>query len=453
MSKHIHPDVVVGEAVGEVEPRVDGAVLAAVEMLTRWGLVFCLVYVLVSLVFLVFPLYVFASYGFIVAGICVWSVPLFRVRKVLKEYKTEQWSVPLGVEIKHRLVLGTTFFSLTLPLMMSSGVIWVLGMIGVYLLMFGSASVALRWLAREPGQVSCLGCSYSLVGLVLPCECPECGRFLSGVLDTTDRPRVFSAWFGWIGSGMVVLGLAILFGVFFRPGLMYERLPRSVLLGLAVTDDVAFSELIVLPMSEDERSRLIDDLISANNFQGRWSQYSYEHGDWLVQCFVDGSMDDVQVGRLLEPYMAEDVIEFVGPEAVRVGESIRVEIQGERVRMPGNELVPMLYFRGFVIGGDGDGDGEYANGSSKARSLSRLTTRGRETAWQDENDERVQPVYEFLAEEPGVVVVRGQAVLALVRGRTWRMAIDWALPIEEAFGVPVIWYRVIDLEHTIIVEP
>jgi len=207
--------------------------------------------------------------------------------------------------------------------------------------------------------------------------------------------------------------------------------------------------LILLPMDEDERSGLIDDLISANSFQGRWSQYSYEHGDWLVQCFVDGAMDDVQVGRLLEPYMAEDVIEFVGPEVVRVGESIRVEIQGERVRMPGNELVPMLYFRGFVI----DGEGEYAKGSSKARSLSRLTTRGRETAWQDENDEHVQPVYEFLAEEPGVVVVRVHAVLALVRGRTWRTAIDWSLPIEEAFGVPVIWYRVIDLEHTILVGP
>ncbi len=450
MSKFVHPDVVVGEVIAEIEPRVDGDVLAAIEMLTRWGLVFLPVYVLVSMVFLVFPLSVFASYGFILAGVFVWSVPFYRVRKVLKEYKAEQWSVPLGVEIKNRLVLGTTCFSLILPLMMSNGVIWILGIWGGYLLIFGCACVALKWLAREPGQVSCVGCSYSLVGLVLPCECPECGRFLYGVLDTTDRPRVFSAWFGWVGSGMVVLGLAILFGVFFRPGLMYERLPRSVLLELAVTDDAAFSELILLPMSEDEQSRLIDDLISANNFQGRWSQYSYEHGDWLVQCFGDGSMDDAQVARILEPYIEEDVIELVGPDAVRVGESIRVEFQGERVRMPGDEFVPMMYFRGFVI--DEEGDDEWLKGSSKARSLSRLTRRGRDVAWQDANAERVQPVYEFLAEEPGVVVVRARAVLALVRGRTRQTAIDWGRPIDGAFGVPVVWYRVIDLEHRVVVE-
>ncbi|MBL4698596.1 MAG: hypothetical protein JKX70_07170 [Phycisphaerales bacterium] len=446
--KYIHPDIVVGEPVPEVEPKVNQEVLSAVRWLTRWGYWFFGVYLVMSI------LMAFVSIGFVtrivvvVAGLAVWSVPHFVLRKHLTARGKDQWCIPFREELRYTMISTGIALTLMMPVLADNGIAWLIGLFGGVIFFVGINYLVMYFRACEPGQISCKKCSYALVGLTLPCECPECGTMVYGLPETTDRPRVSLPSFRWIGSGLSVVGLAIVLSLLFRPGVIYQQMPRSVLLGLAATDTPAFVELIASPMTNDERTQLIDRIIEANKDNGIWSRYSYEHEDWLEQCYKDGSMNDEQVARMLAPYEMEDMIMIDAPRNGRIGEPIKIQLLGQNIRTPGSAFRPGFFFRGFEIE---DGE-ELHSGSGFARSLYRITKRGHKMD-DTSREGRGRPEHVFTPTQAGHVVIRARIVLAKVRGRTLNTAIDWELPVGEAFGVQPIWYRVIDLEHTIEVQP
>lgn len=437
----------VGELIPEVEPRVNEEVFCAVQWLTRWGYWFFAAYFALSVVMAFVSMNFGYRIGATLLGVIAWSVPFFVFRKPLAVRAKDQWCIPFRAEMRYSFISTVMVLTLTMPMLGDNGMAWLVRLFGGVLILVGLMYLMMFMRAHEPGQISCKKCSYALVGLTLPCECPECGTMVYGLGETTDRPRVSLPSFRWIGLGTGAVGLAIVFAAFLRPGMMYQQMPRSVLLGMAATDTSAFVEVIALPLSDDERAWLIDEIIEANENNGIWSGYSYEHGDWLVQCFGDGSMSDEQVGRILVPYEVEDLIVIDAPTNGRVGEAIEIQLFGQNIRLPGSEFNPVFVFRGFEI----EGDEELHSGSVYSRSLYRITKRGRKLD-DTQREGRGRPEFVFTPTEAGRVVIRARVVLATMRGRTGKTGINWALPIDEAFGVPVIWSRVIDFEHTITVE-
>ncbi len=448
-----YPEYVVGEPVPEVEPRIDGEVLVATRQLTRWAFWFWVVYIGASAVMAFVPMGFGIRIGVTVLGVMVWSVPFWRHRKILKVRGEDQWCIPFWDELRYRLATTVAPLGLTFPLVADDGVSGLVWIVGINVSMFGVAFFVASIRGCAPGQLSCQGCSYCLVGLTIPCDCPECGVRIYSVAEMTDRPRVLVGGLGWLGGGLSVAGLAMVLILFLQPGLVYGQLPRGALLGVAATDKAAFAEAIALPMTQAERSALIDGLIAEDERNGMWSRYSYEQRDWLEQCLGDGSMSRGQLGRILAGYAEEGVIRIDAPGKARVGEEITVRLLGKRVQSP---FRPRYYFRGYRIGDDP----ALYEGSAYPKSFFKVTKGGKKhyagTSGYDS-----EPVYVLTPRESGEVVIRARVVLALIRGAQYNTLIeyntliDWDLPVEDAFevGKEVLWYHVVELEHRIEVDP
>lgn len=457
-SKYIHPDVVVGEPIPEIEPRVDVEVLGSAMKMLRYSYWYLPIFMVCSMSLGLLNGQLWMMISVCAAGLIIWVVPSLKNRDALKRYQQDQSCIPVAVDMRYRLMSLAVALSFSLPLMISFGLSLAVTMIGFYAIMFGLFLISMVFKAREPGQISCRACSYALTGLVLPCQCPECGRVIGELVDTTDRPRVSQPWFGWVGVGLCLMGIVLGCSVWLGGDVMYRRMPRSVLLRLAANDRNAFEEITSMKLDETEQSRLIDSVISMKSTTGIISGSSYEQKEWLLGSYLSEAMNDEQVGRLLEPYLAADLIVLDVPDSARVGEPIEIKLLGQRHRMPGDEMMPMMYFRGYEIQRDGESQGQTDGlhaGSVFARTLYLITPRGREIDWHRDADGNVDgrgsPEFMYLAQEPGVLVVRCRVVVALIRGRTIRTVIDWEKPIAEAFEKVPVWYRVIDLEHRVLV--
>ncbi len=445
--KYVHPDYVIGEPIPEVEPRVNEEVLVAARALTRRRVWFLVVYVVVLIASGFVPMGFGVRLGVAVVGLAVWCGMYWRFRKPMLMREKDQWCIPFRDESRYEMVSVVGTMMLAVSMSVGGEISQLVGWAGIVFFLVGLVWVTNVVRGREPGQMSCKGCSYSLVGLTIPCDCPECGVRIYSVEETTDRPRVSLLGLRWIGVGMMVAGLAIMWTGFFQPGAMYGQMPRSALLGLAATDEKAFVEVIGLPMTQAERSALIDGLIAEDVRNGVWSRYSYEQRDWLRQCLSDGSMSKAQLGRMLDGYADEGVIGIDAPAKGRVGEEMTVRLLGKRV---GSPFRPQYYFRGYRIGDD---PALYA-GSVYPRSFFKVTKGGRKH-YSGTSGYDSEPVYALVPTEPGEVIVRGQVVFTLIRGAQYNTLIDWEKPVEEGFeaGKELLWHHVVELEHRILVEP
>ncbi len=447
VEQQVHPDYVVGEPVPEVELRVNEEVLVATRTLTRRRVWFLAVYVVVLIASGFVPMRFGIRVGMAAVGLIVWCGMYWRFRKPMLVREKDQWCIPFRDALRYDMVSIVGTMMLGLSMSVGSGVSQLLGWAGIMLFLVGLMWVTNVIRGRAPGQTSCQGCSYCLVGLTIPCDCPECGARIYSVAETTDRPRVSLPGFVWIGVGLSATGLAMALAMFLQPGLVYGQLPRSAILGLAGTDEKAFVEVIALPMTQGERSALIDALIDEHERNGLWSPYPYEQRDWLKQCLGDGSMSRGQLRRILAGYAEEGVIRIDAPGKTRVGEEITVRLLGKRVQSP---FRPRYYFRGYRIGDDP----ALYEGSVYPKSFFKVTKGGKKhyagTSGYDS-----EPVYVLTPTEPGEVVIRARVVLALIRGGQYNTLIDWDLPVEDAFevGKEVLWYHVVELEHRIEVDP
>ncbi len=444
--QQVHPDYVVGEPIPEVQPRVDEVVLDATRALTRWRVWFLVVYMVVSIASGFVSMGSGVRLGMVVVGLVVWCGMYWRFRKVMVVREKDQWCIPFRDEFRYNMVSVVGTMMLAVSMSVGGGISQLVGWVGIVFFLVGLVWVTNVIRGCEPGQMSCKACSYSLVGLTIPCDCPECGVRIYSVAETTDRPRVSLAGFGWIGAGLSVAGVAMVLMMFFQPRVVYGQMPRSALLGLAATDEKAFVEAIALPMTQAERSALIDGLIAEDARNGMWSRYSYEQRDWLVQCLNDGSMSEAQLGRILEPFTADGVIRIDAPEKGRVGEPITVRLMARRVR---GLFRVRYYFEGFSIG---DEPGLYA-GRAISGHMFKLTKGGKKIYGGTEMRDR-EPVYVLTPSEPGEVVIRAKVVLVLIRGGGLMTEIDWEKPVDEAFeaGTELLWHHVVELEHRIVID-
>ncbi|MBL4809853.1 MAG: hypothetical protein JKY43_07345 [Phycisphaerales bacterium] len=460
--KYVHPDIVIGEAIPEIELRIDYERLAVVRRLNiwwRWCLVFSLALTAVSVILR--PGFIIGI-GMVAVVLVLWIVPLFgrsiraqrrRMReanRLQKSTSSNFWNIPFrDLTETQIMILGLMVIFLFLN-NVSGGLGSILSIFGIYAFMGGIGIIAYGYHARQPGQISCVKCSYPLVGLTIDCRCPECGIFILSPLDTSDCPRIRSPWFWRIGLTMSILGGVLTYINYANPAAFYAPVPRAVLLKLAPTDREAFERIVSNPMSQEQTDELIEKLVSSDIH--RDSAYmSYWQRQWLSEQFVAGLLSDDQANRVLE--LADDIW-IKAPATGRVGEPITLGLNTNGDFDAGGGMKPRYYFGGFVIGEDPT---PHQRGTN-LRSISLITEQIKDSIrslMPESHLARIEamkpPVYVFIPEQPGVVTIRVRLVLAIlpVAGP---QTIDWENG-DQRFQTQPLWVRTIDLEHTITIEP
>jgi len=303
----------------------------------------------------------------------------------------------------------------------------------------GGALIRMSRVAREPGQICCVDCEYPLVGLTIPCECPECGRMIYDASWTTDRPRVRSGWFVPVGAAMVLFGGLMFYSSFANPGLFYGPMPRSMLMKMASTDREAFERLMLRPLTIEEERSLIDAMVANQTTSSHKS--SFDQGQWITQQIMNGRLSESQLDSI---FMETAEIEIDAPSSGRVGEPIELRLKAEYVRMPSFGSTPGYYFRGFTM----NDDETLQSGGGWPRFRLYIT----KNEFRNEKD---VPRFEWVPDAPGTHVIRARIVLALFPGggRAANIPIDWSQEEDAMFATVSIWSTVIDLERTIVVEP
>ncbi len=457
--KYIHPDIVVGEVVLEVEPRVDEQLLALMKMAIRWSRV-CLVLAIV--LFVVFAVYRPGWGVRIPVGglfLVVWLVPLRRLGKYWKKKKKEpgvevshapmNWSLPIWVNIEYTAY--TFSFGLVLQGFMSAGdgFTSMLSFLGIMMFFGGIGFSMLSRFAREPGQVCCVDCEYPLVGLTIPCGCPECGRMIYDASWTTDHPRVRSGWFVPVGVVGAVLGGLMVYNSFANPGLMYGPMPRALLMQLAPTEKGAFNQLISRPIDQAQTGDLIERLIAGNEGTNGWGSSTYDQQKWLAQFAGTGRISKDQYDRIygrVVDWVRIELVDTPENKILQVGKEAEVRLASSRyINLPTGGVIVRYFFRGFEIGDDAD-DIEPIGRIQGENYLSFL-----DAEVGDRPSYQYVPRASFVPTKPGPLVIRARLVVVMhTVGKV--TTIDWDNP-DSLFKAAPDWWMVIDLEHTIEVLP
>jgi hypothetical protein len=442
----VHPEVVTGEPIPEIEPRVDEELLELMRLANRRGRWFWLILIVLTVFFGYFrtPMWITFSVG--LGFIILWGYSLRRLGKYWRSKKKAglmgaglNWGVPIRVNIEYMMYscsIGLIYFIL---ISSHDGVSGILRNLGVFLLIGGGASVYLDRVARQPGQICCRWCEYPLVGLSLPNPCPECGKELLDGYSTMDRPRVRSRWFLWGGLGSVVFWLFVMYASIYRPGFMYGPVPRGVLLRMASTDRSAFDRLMLTPMTVDEEQRLIDAMV-ANHTTDSYKS-SFAQGQWISQQILGGQLSEAQLESVFHK-TTEIMID--APSSAKVGAPIELRLKADYVQLPSFGVTPGYYFRGFVV----DDESAAQGGDSQPHFRLYLT----QSEYRAKSD---VPKHTWTPLTAGTHTIHARVVLALFPGggKATNVPIDWSKPADSMFGMTPIWSHVVDLEKTIEVEP
>ncbi len=445
--KNIHPDYVAGEPVPRVEPRVDPVKLEYAKGFLLWARWATGLLVVLLIVYGVLGVSIWVrgiTLGVLVIGAVVFAIrPKQRaMKKHSMEHQKDKWALPFRIWLETQFY-GMFFILFAQGLMSpSDGVSGMATYLGILMIVDGAALVILRFRAREPGQICCEECSYELVGLTLPCMCPECGSSLLDVSFTTDRPRVRSAWFFRVGMPMVPIGFAVIgFGIV-RPSVFYGPVPKSVLIPLAVSDRGAFKQLMTKKLDGDEQDRLENGIIDAYRRGGRVPIVG--QGQWISDQAAAGLLDEAQLellfGEIEEIWIDADRV-------AKVGDSVEIRIGIEDKFFLNATMYPGYYFHGFSIGDDS----ALYGGSVFERYWVSLK-------YQDNGRRRNMdsgpPRFVFVPEDSGEVLIRAKVVMvyydAIAKGNA---SFGWGMDGEPVFEPEPSWYRVIDLEHRLNVKP
>lgn len=355
----------------------------------------------------------------------------------LKEGKNDPddpWGVPIRDQIRYWFFYAIVMWSVMAGFrMFSDGIIEGVFSLAWYTLMFGVGLALFGRYARQPGQISCIKCDYPLVGLQLPCPCPECGTTISYLTDATDRPRARDTRLVLIGIAIAVLSLATIVLRFYRPQALYTAMPRATLIQLAPNDHGAFESLMGTAMTPEEEELLIEGMF--NSRTGFTSGSSYEQGEWFGNMITQGRLSTDQLTELYAEYVR---IEIDAPDQVRVGDSARLTLRAKYVRASPDMW---YFFHGFQIDEDPTPLGRMD------RALSRTFIVG------DPDPDHIKsgyaPVYSWIPETPGTYTIRARVIFALGSGYSFSKAVVWTDEDLPEYPNPPIWSRVIDLEHTI----
>ncbi len=450
----VHPDIVIGEPVPEVKPRVDAELLELMKKSIRWSRV-CLV--CATVLFVVFAIFQPGWFVRIPVGglfFVVWLMPLRRLGKYWKKVRKEpglevsqasmNWSLPIWVNIEYTAYAIS--FGLVLQGFMSAGdgFTSMFVFIGIMMLIGGLCFSMLSRFAREPGQICCIDCEYPLVGLTIPCECPECGRMIYDASWTTDRPRVRSGWFVPVGVLAALFGGLMVYSSFANPGLVYGPMPRAVLMQLAPMDRDAFDELVTRPMDQSQTNELIERLIAGNEQEDGWDYSTTDQQQWLGQFAGTGRISKEQYDRIygrVVDWLRIELVNTPENQTVQVGKEAEVRLASTRyINLPAGGLIVRYYFRGFEIGDDTDPVG----GVPGKKRLGFLNAKIGDRSY------KYVPRAKFVPTHAGPLEIRARVVVVVFTVRKI-LPINWDDP-DNLFETPPDWWTTIDLEHRVVVE-
>lgn len=354
-----------------------------------------------------------------------------------KSDPNDPWGVPIRDQIRYWFFYAIVMWSVMAGFrMFSDGIIEGVFTLAWYTLMFGVGLAACGRFARHPGQISCMKCDYPLVGLQLPCSCPECGTTISALSDATDRPRARDTRLVLIGIAIAVLSVSMMVLRFYRPQALYTAMPRAALIQLAPNDRGAFESLMGTSLTTEE-----EDLLIAGMFKSRTgftSGSSYEQGEWFGNMITQGRLSTDQLNQLFDEYVQ---VEINAPKRVRVGTPVQLTLRADYAHA---SLDVWYFFSGFHIDEDPTLRGRMD------RALSRTFIVG------DPDPDHIKsgyvPVYSWIPETPGTYTIRARVVFALGSGYSYSKAVVWADEDLPEYPNQPIWSRVIELEHTITID-
>jgi hypothetical protein len=451
MMKHVHPDIVLGEPIPEIEPRINVPRLETVRSLNRWWGGCIVLMIVLAVVASVLSDGIGYRVAFFVVMMVLWLIPILRpsTRAKLSQSKNGvqrrgasdplHWDIPI---IDHSIHISLTWAMMISGglLMMTDGFAMAFGFVGIYLGIGSVMVLVLGRAAHQPGQISCEDCSYPLVGLTLPCMCPECGRSLRVATDTTDFPRVRSPWFVRAGIAMMVFGVLSIYTGFSNPGMFYNALPSGVLRSMAISDRDAFEQLTGSQMTPEMTNAIIDSLIEESGLrnldfpQRQWLGGVYKAGGLTTQQF-DVVMDKLPPIRIRVPE---------GP--VRIGEEMEISLVSSELDLASRDFRVFYFFSGFRIGDDP----RLHEGSDHVRKW-RYLYQNLVRSEQGSQVEFDRPTYRFVPESAGEVRVRTRVLVVLSDPKDL-IGFKWDSDWNGVFETEPDWMRVLDLEATIIVE-
>ncbi len=446
-SKHYsHLDL--SEPIPEIEPRYDEYKLYSSRFLVRAGpymiaagLALCVLLFMLSLPMMLRLL----AFMFYLALCCVM---IFRhaakystkCKRKLWGQSGDTWGIPVALQLRAQAYSLGIIVVMMIATSSSPGPMEAVFYIGFYTLSAGVVIAIASRMFREPGQICCARCSYPLIGLRVPCECPECGSHITTLADATDRPRIRDNRYLFLGITLVVLGS---FGVFVRiatPTWAYGPIPNALLIKLAPNDTSSFDALLaksLTPAEEDQLEASLVEAILSGNTAGFWS---HAQGAWLANRAFTGDL----VGEDLDALMKRvSEVRIQAPDSIPVGTALNIRLRADETWIPSTDLNPVYFFGGYVVGPDNTH--RMRQSSPKGRFA---LVRGEDTTESKGID---APLYRFTPDQAGELVVSARIVWVLYPTFPEAQLCGFAWQPDGSFTFvnPPIWSRVIDLEHTI----
>ena len=436
----IYPDLDLGKPIPEIELRYDEYKRETMKLATPFAILTLIAVVVIAILFSTRV----RSFGtmlplmFVIWGLLL--VPKFiamaRMRKqkqlrVMYQNKLDPWGIPVRHQVLYQLYyFGGLVLVMNLP-SLSGGFSAFQFMIGLYLIVGGISLTVMTRFMRQPGQISCEKCSYPLVGLTLPCECPECGIALRDLSYTTDRPRVRDSRYLFAGIIFTLFGVLVFYTMIKHKGLIYSAIPKGTLITLAPNNTDAFEALerkTLTPAEEDRLKDAMIDTIASGNTDGFWTHCQ---GSWLAQRAFNDGLTQAQLDRMLDPFTQAWID---APGRVRVGTPIILRVGAPEGYSPDHRLDPGAYFGGFVIADDPTAHERQSTRQSRDRLV-----------------EGSGPSMVWIPDSPGVVIVRARLVWVLDPNITKldQFGLSWNPDGTHSFENPPVWERIVEIEHTI----
>lgn len=439
----IYPDLDPSKPIPEIELRYDEFKRETMKRAMPFAILTLIAVVVISVFFstrvrslgTMLPL-MFVMFGMLLIPQFIAMARMWKQKRFRMMYQNTQ--DPWGIPVRHQLLYHLYFFGgmvlvMNLPSLAGGFSAFEL-LIGIFMILGGISLTIMTRFMRQPGQISCEKCSYPLVGLTLPCECPECGIAMRDFSYTTDRPRVRDSRYLFAGIILTLMGVLVYYMMFKHKGLFYNAIPKGTLITLAPNSTDAFEALGRKTLTAAEEDRLEDTLIDAiasGNTAGFWS---HRQGGWLTQRAFNNGLTEAQLDRMLDPFTQAWID---APDRVRVGTPITLRVVAAERDMPAFKLEPDVYFGGFVIVDD-------------PVPYEGLLGRRSRDALVDRNG----PSMVWVPDTPGIVVVHARFVWVIDPNisKIDQLGLTWNPDGTHSFANPPVWSRVIEIERTITIE-
>ena len=273
-------------------------------------------------------------------------------------------------------------------------------------LVIGLTLLHAGYFLREPAPLSCPACSYSLEGLSLPTDCPECKQPIPTPDAAVGIVRNRRPTLGNIGAAITAVSFFLLISAFYRPGPVLNWIPTANRIAMAPTDPKAFRSLINGNLDSADASALTDAILDAaeEDRSNLGAQL-----DWVDTRLATGTLTDEQTIRYLfggtEFSIAAEGRPTVGrPITLRLNTAAPFRARSTRVRSA-------YFFSGFEI--------------TPPVPVEQPPTGDARLGIDDPLGPSARPAAEITPDAPGRMTIQTRVVLAAIPYTQQAPAITW----------------------------